>query len=259
MKTLKYGGSDATSASIMKKMRADAANDTTGKRHATLDHLEIACDEIISGKAFQMAQKGQFDAKRFRPSRRIIVAEDVHAYVEMRARMEGAVTAWRGPKKGTIRHDKDMLNYLEALVVERYGSRQKIKSSPSTAVDQIIDRLPPTDQLELRKALEVGKQAARQLNVARALLRKMTGIDLHLLNKETTIEELLSRIPTSIPEHQEKIIYQLLKRITNTGFLAEMGLVYRVGRVKMDYGSGTELITPDEMSTLSKLGKFTLN
>ncbi|KQY03699.1 hypothetical protein ASE23_12950 [Rhizobium sp. Root73] len=259
MKTLKYGGSDATSASYMKKMRDDAANDTTGKRRVTLDHLEIACQDIISGKAFQMAQKGQFDTKRFRPSRKILVAEDVHAYVEMRARMEGVETQWKGPKAGTIRHDKDMLNYLEALVVERYGSRQKTKNSPSTVVDEIIDKLSPSDQLEVRKALEYGKQAARELNVARELLRKMTGIDLNSVKKETTIEELLGRIPTSIPEHQEKIIHQLLKRLTNTNFLAEMGLIYRAGRVKMDYGSGTELVTPDEMSTLSKLGKFTLN
>jgi len=261
MGTIDYGSAQVASKEILMSLRAKATHPT---RIATLDRLEAAVVAITSGEAFQLARRNQRDTTRFRPSRRKIIAEDIGEFVLLKQFIEGPNTNWTGPTADFIRHDADMKLYLAAVTLEMNPQSSKnSKSKASTLsgeVEQIIEKLPTlSDQLALRRALERGKSQAGDADFAKYILKLVAAIDLDKIDrKRLSVPEILAHGKAGLGPAQKAILVELLRRITHRSVLGEIGLVYRQGRGKMAFGSGSELIKDDELSLLASLCDYRL-
>lgn len=252
------GASHLSSDTIMEQMRREAQADTTGKRMATLDRLEAACHAITSGDAFHLAKKNHHDTKRFRPSRSRFVPEDVYEYVKLRRKVEGFKNDWVGPTADFIRADPGLLAYVRAVEAERFPARKARRSTASSQLDEIIDEIQSaSDRGLVRQALEFGSQAQKLLNKSRQILKKIARIDLDLIDASMSVEQILEQASGKIAPAKEAAIRRLLSRLTDRVELGVMGLEYRAGGVK-SFGTGEELVSPEEMQVLASLCEFRL-
>ncbi|MDE8763640.1 hypothetical protein HER20_31040 [Rhizobium sp. BUS002] len=107
--------------------------------------------------------------------------------------------------------------------------------------------------------LERGVAQKEDADVAKYVLKHVSAIDLDNMDrKKLSVGEILAMSKTSLGPNQKSVLTGFLQRITDRNILGEMGLILRNGRVKMGFGSGTELISPQELSFIANLCDFEL-
>lgn len=102
----------AMSTEIIKTLRQQARDNGSETRLRTLDRLEKACDDIVSGQALESARKHGWDVSYFMPHRRL-VPNSVDQYRKMR-KYADPKSDWTGPTKDTIAHDEGLKGYVLA-------------------------------------------------------------------------------------------------------------------------------------------------
>lgn len=240
------------SATIMARLKGEAKANGSERRLGTLARLEEACDDIVSGRALDLAREHGWDKAYFMQHRRL-VARSVHEYVLMR-RYIAPKSVWNGPTKDTIAHDKNLSAYLSARDTEREVARRPSRrGTKSRAIDDIIaEKLDFNDQAAVRAALEGGRLAKRQFDTLAAFFHKLAGVDLRQLDA-FSFEDVARSIRGQIGGDDRQVLSKLVERLQNNTVLVEMGLVFRNGRVKMDYAPGTDLVRPEELTVLVRL------
>jgi hypothetical protein len=122
------------------------------------------------------------------------------------------------------------------------------------SIESAISALGLSDQALIREKIEEGRVAKRENDLMRKAIRDMTGFDLdEILNGKKGGAAMLEIIePLSASDrHSLKV---LVGRITD-GSLAEIGLVFRGGRLKGNWGPESDVVTAEEMKVLRKLAE----
>jgi hypothetical protein len=243
-----------TSEAIWNRIREEALKSLKdGNKRAssiieTLERVKVICDAILSGDALTLAGEMKADRSPFRAK---LVKEDaIAAFTKLKG--------WKGPHPVTIRKHEGYRDYVTARNAEVAQARIRPKSRSSRELDRMVDRVPSLeDRAEIRRHLEIGRQAKAELDLVLHMLTKLPGVDLDAINAAKTGKYELNLVTGSVDEPTRKILLTLVRRITdNEGFLTDFDLVFRNGRIKMDYGTGQDLIFPEEIATLSRLAWF---
>jgi hypothetical protein len=247
------GTADSVSARQMQRLRADAALLGDPRRMGTLERLEQACSDLLSGAAMRLAEAHGRDGGRFRMSVRRLNPQAIEDYVRLRQQIEGR-SYWSGPVSVTIRSDPDLKAYVKERAREAFGDRRPPKPNSSRRrIDEIVDRIPSLDdQSRLRVALEDGRQCKRELDLLREAVRKLPAVDPDILLKPGGAESDVT-IHAPLSGAERELVKTLLGRIRNNSYLFEMGLVFRNGRLKMDGPPGKDLVLPEELRLLCSL------
>ncbi len=210
----------------------------------TIRRLKEICDSILSGAAIALADEKKIDRTPFRSKR--INEKSIHAYNKLRG--------WSGPHPVTIRKQADYNNYVEARIAEVPAKKRSRPSTNERQLDQIVDKLQSIEDRDiLRRHLELGREAKAKLDIMLHVATKLPGIDLDALKGSGKIEFT----STGVDEATRKVLVKMLRRLTdNDGFLRNFDLIFRAGRLKMDYGTGQDLIFPEELDALFKMAWF---
>jgi hypothetical protein len=241
------------SAKIMARLVQEAKDNGSDRRVGTLARLKEACDDIISGRALQLARKKGWSTTYFHPHRRL-VALSVHEYRKLKQSISPR-TEPPGPTKDTIAHDEGLSDYLRARDNERNGARPPArKGTRARRADEIIlDKLDFNDQTIVRTELEEGRLARLRYSTLAAFFHKLSGVDLR--NRESfSFEDVATAIRGQISGEDRQAIASLVTRLHDNRALAEIGLQYeeRTGRVMTDLGD-LVLVTAGEMRVLVRL------
>jgi len=246
-------------ANVLQRMK-EAASDSP-QRLKTIERFETACSHILSGQALIMAKGKLRDTAYFRPGR-VLVAESVHAYVTMRQIIEGYESEWTGPKKRTIRGDKEMLLYIDLLNEASGVQPMPRKGGRSYEVIDIISRIPdPSERAILRTEFEEARVAIAQKNIAVETLAKVAAIDLTKLPPKSSLTFILASASNnkfSLNSKEKETFQRLATTVMDAEHLGEMGLVFRGGRVKMDSPPGSELISAEAVALIFSLAEIPL-
>jgi len=212
----------------------------------TMNRLKEICDEILSGAAIAVADEKKKDRTPFRSKR--INEKSIHAYNDLKG--------WIGPHPVTIRKHDGYNSYVEARVQEVPIKKKARSSTNQRELDSIVDKLGSIEDRDvLRRHLEMGREAKAKLDIMLNTVTKLPGIDLDALKGSGKLEFASA----GVDEATRKVITKLLRRMTdNDGFLRNFDLIFRAGRLKMDYGTGQDLIFPEEIEALSRLAWFEL-
>lgn len=243
------------SEKMMERFMQEALGMESSKRAGTLSRLREACDAILSGEAEKLARNpvAKEDPAFFRQRRPKLSTPMIERYVKMRQRLEGAGSDWTGPVAVTIRKDSDLDNYYKQRLAEVAPLRTRRLSARPRAqhIEAAIGGLPLTDQSIIREALDEGRQSKRELDMLRHALRNIPGLDLDAVlsgGRPQPTYQLLEALPAA----ERRILKMLVTRITDPDALRETGLVFRDGRLSVDY-SGEDIVMPEEFSLLRKL------
>lgn len=226
-----------------------AGNKQADARLETLTRLKVLCDDILSGNAIMLAQKGQHDRVPFRAKK--VNEKAVFAYNRMRG--------WKGPHPVTIRKSDGYRTYVNARENEVDRPKPtKPRTEAGREVDKAVDQIADMEARDtVRRELELGRKAKAELNNMLHLITLIPGLDLDALKENRRKGEALEFISVGIDEPRRKILLKMLVRLTdNDGFLKEFDLIFRSGRIKIGYGTGRDLIFPEEISVLSYLADF---
>ncbi|MEA1842955.1 hypothetical protein [Agrobacterium tumefaciens] len=242
----------AISDEIMKTLRQQARDNDSGTRLRTLARLEEACNDIASGRALEFAREHGWDIAYFLPHRRL-VPNTVDQYRKMR-KFADPKSDWTGPTKDTIAHDEGLKGYVTARDAERLQARRPPRrATKSRKVDEIIAQKLDFNELELvRTALEQGRQAKLKFDTLAAFFHRLSAVDLRQYDT-FSYEDVARSIRGQISGDDREALSHLAKRLQDNELLAEMGLVFRNGRVKMGFSPGTDLVKPSELSVLVRL------
>ncbi len=242
----------AMSGEIMKTLRLQALDNDSGTRLRTLARLEEACNDIASGRALEFAREHGWDVACFLPHRRL-VPNTVDQYRKMR-KFADPKSDWTGPTKDTIAHDEGLKGYVAARDAERMQARRPPRrATKARKVDEIIAEKLDFNELELvRTALEHGRQAKLKFDTLAAFFHRLSAVDLRRYDT-FSYEDVARSIRGQIGGDDRELLSQLAERLQDNELLAEMGLVFRSGRVKMDFPPGTDLVKPAELRVLVRL------
>ncbi|UXT43313.1 hypothetical protein FY137_18795 [Agrobacterium tumefaciens] len=237
---------------IIKTLRQQARDNGSETRLRTLDRLEEACNDITSGHALQFAREHNWDISYFLPQRRL-VPNSVDQYRKMRKFVDPK-SDWTGPTKDTIAHDAGLKAYVSARDNERNQARRPSRrATKAREVDDIIASKLDFNELQtVRSALERGRQATLKFDTLAAFFHRLSAVDLRRYDT-FSYEEVAKSIRGQISGEDREILSQLADRLRNNELLVEMGLVFRNGRVKMDFSPGTDLVKPSELRVLVRL------
>lgn len=250
-----------TAEALMNRLVSEAERIGDARRLGTLSRLVEACDELLSGEAYRRAKAARRDPEFFNPNFLRLNSNTVHQYVRLRAHLEGGRTSWTGPVATTIRAEKDLMAYLKLR--EQEAKRPGIARSRgprSRKADEIVNGLQSiTDQAVLRQALADGRQWKKELDIVLSTLRRLPDFDIDALKEG----KVLAPGPTAggsaaLAPEDAKTLRKLLARLRDNDGLSDFGLVFRNGRVKMDFAPGSDLVLPEEMSLLAKLADVQL-
>ena len=249
-------GDSITAESVMERLVLEAQRIGDARRLGTLSRLVEACDNLLSGEAYRQAKGAKVDPEFFNPNFLKLNSNTVNQYVRLRARLEGSGTSWTGPVATTIRAERDLMAYLklrehEAKRPGRPGSRRR----RSRKLEEIVDGIDSiTDQAVLRQALADGRQWKRELDILVSTLRRLPEIDIDALREGRIVSSGSAAEGSAAlaPEYMA-MLRKLLSRLKDNHGLSEFGLVFRSGRLKMEYAPGTDLVLPEEISLLERL------
>lgn len=243
------------SEKMMDRFMQNALVMESSRRAGTLSRLREACDAILSGEAEKLARNpvAKEDPAYFRQRRPKLSTPMIERYVKMRQRLEGAGSDWTGPVAVTIRKDPDLDDYYNQRLAELAPFRERRFSAHPRAdhIEAAMRELPLTDRSIIREALDEGRQAKRELDMLRHALRNIPGLDLDAVlsgDKPQPTYQLLEALPAA----ERLTLKSLLSRITDPNALRETGLVFRDGRLSVDY-SGEDIVMPEEISLLRRL------
>lgn len=241
------------SANIMARLVQEAKDNGSVKRLGTLARLKEACDDIVSGRALELARQKRWKTTYFHPHRKL-VARSVHEYRRLKQSISPK-TEEPGPTKDTIAHDGDLFSYLRAREEERDGARPPSrKGTRARKSDEIIAaKLDFNEQTIVRTELEDLRLARLRYNTLAAFFHKLSGVDLR--NRESfSFEDVACEIRGQISGDDRQAIASLAARLHDNRTLALMGLQYEegTGRVMTDLGD-LILVTASELRVLVRL------
>ncbi|TAZ42052.1 hypothetical protein [Rhizobium ruizarguesonis] len=244
---------EPVSAKIMSRLLQEARDNGSVRRLGTLARLKEACDDIISGRALELAREKNWPLNYFHPHRRL-VARSVHEYRRLRQYISPR-TEEPGPTKDTIAHDDDLSSYLRARDEERKDARPPSRrGTRALRSDEIImAKLEFSEQAIVRAELEEGRLARLRFNTLAAFFHKLSGVDLQ--NRESfSFEDVSREIKRQIANDDRLAIADLVARLHDNRFLAGIGLQYepQSGRVMTDIGD-LVLVPANELRVLVRL------
>lgn len=251
-----------TADMLMGRLKRQAESAQDSRRTGTLSRLVEACDDLLSGEAYKRAKAARRDPEVFNPNFLRLSSNIVASYIRLRGHLEGSGTSWTGPVAVTMRSDKDLMAYLKLREVEaKRPGRARSRGPRSRKLEEIVDGLQSiTDQAVLRQALADARQWKRELDILLAALRRLPGIDIDALREgRATAPSSGSGGAATLAPDDIKTLRGLLGRLRDNNRLPEFGLVFRKGRVKMDFAPDTDLILPEEMSLLARLASIDLS
>jgi hypothetical protein len=243
----------SASERIMEGLLAEAYAAGDPRRLETLERLRIACDDLLSGKAAEMAKALGEDPQIFRMTGRKLTPTMVHRYVKLRQRM-GDQAYWTGPVEATIAGHERMRSYVKDRSLEaglqtikpRRGARQR-------ELEEIVSSIKPmNDQTRIRAALEEGRLHKTELDLLRAALRKIPEIDEALITGKKPGRDA-TVIHPPLGREERSVLQTLIARITDNGYIREAGLVFEKGRLRMSYPPGKDILLPEEVRVLRML------
>lgn len=245
-----------TAEALMKRLVSEAERIGDARRLGTLSRLVEACDELLTGEAYRRAKAARREPEFFNPNFLRLNSNTVHQYVRLRAHLDGGGTSWTGPVATTIRAEKDLMAYLKLREQEakRPGAARS-RRPRSRKLDEIVDGLQSiTDQAVLRQALADGRQWKRELDILLATLRLLPDFDVDAFREGKVLAPGGAEGGrVAIAPEDAKTLRKLLARLRDNDALSDFGLVFRSGRVKMDFAPGTDLVLPEEVSLLERL------
>jgi len=241
------------SSQIMATLMLEAKDNGSDRRLGTLARLKEACDDILSGRALELARKKGWSTTYFHPHRRL-VALSVHEYRKLKQSLSPG-TEPPGPTKDTIAHDKGLSDYLQARDGERNGARPSArKGTRARRTDEILlENLDFNDQSVVRTELEEGRRARLRYNTLAAFFHKLSGVDLR--DRENfSFEDVAAEIRGQISSDDRQELSNLVVRLHDNRVLAGMGLQYEKdsARIMTDLGD-LVLVTASEMRVLVRL------
>jgi hypothetical protein len=245
-----------TADQLMDRLRVEAGAAADNRRLGTLSRLVEACDDFLSGEAYRKAKSARREPEFFNPNFQALNSNRVEQYVRLRGFLEGGNTSWTGPVATTIRADKNLMAYLKLREQEaKRPGKPKSRGPRSRKLEEIVDGLQSiTDQAALRQALADGRKWKRELDILLAALRRLPAIDVDALREGTVLSPTtVTGAPTLLAPEDSKTLRRLLARLQDSDGLSEFGLVFRNGRVKMDFAPGTDLVMPEEILLLARL------
>lgn len=249
------------SEAIILRLRTDAA--TRGRysvvRMGTIDRLEIACDDILSGKAFELAEKHGYVQNLFPSARPMLSFSLIEKYVDMRHRLPLPDRAqWTGPKAGVIGRDADLRAYVDTRKLEAVRNRpRKVRGSAERAVEDVIAKLPIEDRYLVRHAIEQGRAWKMELDVARQAAKLLQPVPIEVLNPAA--ERMGEASPTAfLSVGDTDLLRDFLLRFRNADYLDPFGLVYSDGSVTMSFPPSRALIEKAEMEIIARLAGMPL-
>jgi hypothetical protein len=255
-------GEAFTAETLMERLTIEARRIGDTRRFGTLTRLIEACDELLSGAAYRRAKGAKVDPEYFNPNFLKLNSNTVHQYVRLRARIEGTGTSWTGPVATTIRAEKDLMAYLKLRAQEaRHPDRPRSRRRRSGKLEEIVDNLESiTDQAVMRQALADGRQWKRELDIVLATLRRLPEVDIEGLKEGKILSSTTSsgRAASTMAPEETKMIRNLLARLKDNDRLSDFGLVFRNGRLKMEFAPGTDLMLPEEVVLLERLAGSSL-
>jgi hypothetical protein len=220
-------------------------------RIETLDHLKEMCDAILSGEAIKEAERANISSRPFLAKR--VVEKAIIAFNGMRK--------WKGPHPVTIRKADDLRSYVARRNEESLRGKPSKPNGPSSRhVDIAIDTIPDMDNRDLvRRRIEEGRRDKAALDSLLHLVGESFGIDLDTLPGKILTKNSLKNLNGGLAEEDTERFRKLVLRLTdNDGYLNEFDLVFRAGRLKMSIAPSRDLIFPEEMSMLARLGRIKL-
>lgn len=252
---------ETLSSKIMSRLRLEAAAAPRGgRRLATLARLELACDDIASGRAKALATKADIDASSFGGKRAKINGATIQKYVAIRRRLDTMAakldTEWTGPHSVTIRADKDLLDYVKARQAEANGLKKpRAGETRAARIADIVAGVPKdAERMALMAALEDGYAYQSRYQILVSGLSQVPGLD---------VKAILARGPGEAPPRAETIaplgpgermiLRGLLGRFQDPRILEEFGLRHDGRRVTMSTPPGTQLVQRDELTLLRGL------
>jgi hypothetical protein len=237
---------------IFERLVAEAKMSPRGEvRLATLDRTKTACDDIVSGRAADVARRAGADPALFPKSMPWVNPRKVHQYVKFRRRLDGE-KQWPGPHETTLKA-ADLKAYLDARNAEARGfAKLPPKTSRRRKVIEIVSAIqPPSDRDLVIRTIDEACLAKDRFQIAREMIKQIGGIDLDAL-VDGKWSPPAQTSPNLEPE-KKRVLLHLIKRLTDDGLLAEFGLVYDGSRIKMDGGTGATLVPKDAMDLLCAL------
>lgn len=246
-----------TADSLMEQLKAEAERRGDPRRLATLSRLVQACNDLQSGAAYRQAKAARETfAEIYDPRFLNLRSKLVSHYVDYRRRIEGSGSEWTGPHDVTIRRHPEWMTYLSLRRQESGPSRKKRRSEGSKRLDDMIDRIPDVfERDQIRAAVERGRKWKNDLDIFVEACRKLPEIDIDLLREGKHPKRHVDAPDASSVMRPDdvRVIRELVMRLQDNGYLEDLELVYRSGRVKMSHGLGRDLIMPEEMQLLERL------
>jgi len=246
---------------IIARLRNEAA--TRGRysdvRMGTINRLEVACDDILSGRAFGLADAHGYVQNPFPNARPMLSYILVEKYVTMRQRLALPDRAqWTGPKAGVIGRDADLRAYVDARRLEAAGNKpRRVRGNAARELEDIIAKLPIEDRYFVRNAIEQGRAWKMELDVARQAVKLLQPVPIENLNASTTrVEEASST--SFLAAGDTELLRDFLLRFKNADYLDPFGLAYSGGIVKMAFAPSRVLIEKNQMEVVARLAGMPL-
>lgn len=123
-------------------------------------------------------------------------------------------------------------------------------------MDEIIDGMEGIhDQAFIREAIAQGREWKTKLDILLKGLHRIPEIDIEALWEGRPQRPSVSgpRSPSAVGPDDAKLLRRLVARFQDNEVLDDFELIYRNTRVKMNGGSGLDLIYPAEMKLLERL------
>lgn len=244
---------------LMLRLKAEAERAKDLRRVGTLERLQEACDDILSGKAYAIAKSAKEDSGYFNPNFAKLNSKTIDRYVRLRDKLEKGKSPWKGPVATTIRGDRDLSAYVKLRAAQRGLPYRRSPRPLQAAVDQIIDGIADIqDQALLRETVIRGRQWKSQLDLLLKTLRQIPAIDIDAVAAGRADRAVAPGSSSSAALGLEgaRVLRELVIRLKDNDFLEDFELIYRSGGVRMDGGTGLELIAADELRLLEQLAGF---
>ncbi len=236
------------------RMEAGAKGRYASVRLGTIGRLERACNDILSGKAYQMAESQGYARNDFPNARPKLTYSLIDRYVKLRQRSASPDCAeWTGPTAAVISRDKDLKAYVDARRVEAFATQnRRARSNTARTLEEIIAKLPIDDRYIIRAEIEKGRSWKNELDLAREFSKRMQPVRLDDLNPLPNVGQRASS-SEMFGSDEAELLRRLLVRLKNVQYLEPFGLNYSNGSLKMSFSPGRILIAGDELAVIAGL------
>ena len=241
------------------RQEAESKGRYANVRLGTIARLEIACDDILSGKAYQLADAQGYAQNVFPRTRPQLTYSLIGRYVKMRQRSAlPDRTEWTGPAAAVISRDKDLKSYVDARRTEAFAVRhRKVRSNTAKAIEEIIAKLPIEDRYLVRSEIEKGRAWKQELDLAHQFSKRMRPVWIDDLNPLPKAEQAKASSEL-LGSDETELMRDLLVRLKNAQYLVPFALKYSDGVLRMNYSPSRPLIEKDEMAVIARLAGMPL-